>query len=746
VNAKRILSGTGARTFILGVAVVAAIFATNSRHPDFISFAELRAGDLRMRAGPGFEPTGKVAVVAIDDESIARLGRWPWSRSLIARLVMALSDYKVSVIGMDLLFTEPDDIDRDHQALAALLGAAGIADPVLDTFLGPRNDKELARAIEYQGTTYLAYPFESHRFGSGATTQVRQTFARTIVDPPPVTFDLVMRPPGKLPALINAGGYLPAMAMIARSARGSAFVDVDADMDGVVRAIPTVIHFDDRFCAPLFMAVVSAYRGGAPLVLRLTRSAVGGVAVGDTRVPVDEMGRMLIDFRGRAGTIRVFSAASVIAHSAPAADLLGRIALVGVSAVGIGDRVVTPTGADIPGVEVQAAAVDNLLAGRFLRRSEVTEGETRLFAILLGLAIAIAVSTMGGMRSAAGAVAMGAGYLIYAQYRLHADGVLLGVVLPMMTLGATYGVLAGYRYVTEGLEKRRLRRAFVHYLAPTLVDRLADDPAELRLGGEERMISVMFADLTGFTAASTEMDPEKLTAKVNRYFDFIVKPIDATGGYVERFLGDAALAFWGAPLSDPDHAIHAIQAAFEVIDGVRRAREEDEARGEAGFTIKVGINSGTAVVGNIGSKDRYSYTAMGEDVNLAARLESVPPLYGCSIVVGENTAKLAAGAFLMRELDWILVKGASQPLTVYQPLAPLASVTEMHREMAARFAVALSHYRAMRFAEACAVWDELAARFEPAPSPSSVMAERARRFISEPPPMPWNAVLVLTSK
>jgi adenylate cyclase len=323
---------------------------------------------------------------------------------------------------------------------------------------------------------------------------------------------------------------------------------------------------------------------------------------------------------------------------------------------------------------------------------------------------------------------------------------MIGVILPLVTVIVTDAVLVGYRYATEGSEKRRLRRAFVHYLAPTLVDQLAEDSAELKLGGEERTITVMFADLTGFTTASTHMKPEALTGKVNRYFEFIVQPIDATGGYVERFLGDAALAFWGAPLSDPEHAINAVRAAFQIIDGVKRAREDDEAHGDQGFTIKVGINTGPAVVGNIGSKDRYSYTAMGEDVNLASRLEGVPPLYGCLIVIGEHTAEGARSEFLMRELDWILAKGATKPMTIYQPIAPLDAATGAQRDLVARFALALEHYRAMRFAEACTIWNELTVKFEPAPSPSSIMAERARLFTSEPPPTPWDGVFVLTSK
>lgn len=739
--------GISSRTFILGLAVVALVFAANSLHPAVLALAELQIDDLRTNSLPAPPPTGSVAIIEVDDASIVKIGRWPWPRSVMADLVLTLGDYQVAVIGMDLLFNEPDDRDRDHAALAAKLGAAGVSTPTINSVLGPGNDAAFADALVHQGSTYLAYPFEGHYFGAVGVPENRHAFAREISNPSPTAFDPVLHAPGPLPELISADAYLPPTPLINSSARGSGFVDVDADIDGVLRSIPTVIRFRDRFCVPLFLALVSAYRNRVSPMLSLTESSVGAVIVGSTHVPVDEMGRMLIDFRsGRHGYIPIFSVADVLARRVQGKELKGKVVLVGVAARGLGDRTVTPLGGDIPGVEVQANVVENVLSGKFLRRSEVTEGETRLIALMLGLAITIAVSQLGALRSAAVAVVLIAGCILYAQYRLQVAGAMVGVVLPLTTVGLTYGILAGYRYVTEGLEKRRIRRAFIHYLAPSLVDRLAQNATELKLGGEERIITVMFADLTGFTVASTKMTPDALTSKVNRYFECIVRPIDETGGYVERFLGDSALTFWNAPVAEPMHAVNAIRAAFEIVDNVRRAREEDEARGEKGFTIKVGINTGPAVVGNIGSENRYSYTAMGEDVNLAARLEGVPPLYGCFIVTGEHTAQLAREMFLMRELDWILAKGASKPMAIYQPIAALDAATDAQRELVARFAAALDHYRAMRFAEACSLWDELVAKFEPAPSPSSIMADRARRFMADPPAASWDAVFVLTSK
>ena len=468
--------------------------------------------------------------------------------------------------------------------------------------------------------------------------------------------------------------------------------------------------------------------------------------IGSLHVPVDEIGRMMISFRGPSGTFPRYSVADIMAHRVLDADLKGKIVLVGMTAPGLGDRVTTPIGADFPGVEVQADAIDNLLNGDVVHRSLVAEGESRLAALLMGLAISLAVGWLGAAGAGAATIVLVSSFIFYAHYRLATDGVLIGVVLPISTAIAVFAIVTSYRYIIEGIERRRLRGAFVHYLAPSLVDKLAADASALRLGGEERTITVMFADLTGFTVASTEMSPEALTLKVNSYFNYIVTPVDATGGYVERFLGDSVLAMWGAPLSDPKHAVSAIRAAIAIINNVDRAFEEDTARGVKGFTIKVGINSGPAVVGNIGSKERYSYTAMGENVNLAARLESIPPLYGCSIIVGENTAHLASDAFLMREVDRVLVKGAARPMAIYQPIAEHRIATETQREIVARYKSALEHYRGRRFEEAIAAWDELTAKYEPAPSPSSIMSSRAREFIVHPPDPSWTAVQIFTTK
>jgi len=335
---------------------------------------------------------------------------------------------------------------------------------------------------------------------------------------------------------------------------------------------------------------------------------------------------------------------------------------------------------------------------------------------------------------------------------------LWAAALPLIALIAAPGIAYTVRYLVEERAHQHVRHAFGHYLAPAIVDRLAHDPGSLKLGGERREVTVMFADLSGFSAISGRMEPESLTATVNRYLAYIVDEVEKTNGYVDKFIGDAVMAMWGAPVADPNHAVKAVRAAMAAARHIRRLRAEDEARGAEGFSLKIGINSGPAVVGNVGTERRYNYTAIGETVNLASRLERVPAVYRCEIVMGPRTAELASGEFLLRELDCILVKGGRAPMAIYEPIAVRAAASPEQIARVNRFAEALADYRAKRFADAAAIWRELADKegdVETAgngsaaagdESPPGVMAHRARGLIAHPPAGAWDGVHVLNLK
>jgi adenylate cyclase len=375
------------------------------------------------------------------------------------------------------------------------------------------------------------------------------------------------------------------------------------------------------------------------------------------------------------------------------------------------------------------------------------------------MAVAALTGLSGGLGAAIGLAAapgwalllVGGGVGALLGIALACLGVLvwLPMLLPMAVLPVGAGAAYTARYLFEERSRRQIQHAFSHYLSPTIVNQLAEDPSALKLGGERRDVTVMFADLSGFTALSGKVGPEVLMRLTNEYLGYLVEAVEGTGGYVDKFIGDAVMALWGAPVADSDHAARAIETARQAVARVRAAARAAVQRGEPSFAVKIGLHSGPAVVGNVGTERRYNYTAIGETVNLAARLESVPGIYDCAVVVSARTAALVENRYLLRELDTILVKGGATPLRVFEPVAELEAATPAQFEDVRRYAEALAAYRAGRFTAARQAWEALAAIGEggrEAKCPAASMAARARSFEMEPPPQPWDGVWVLKGK
>jgi class 3 adenylate cyclase len=289
-----------------------------------------------------------------------------------------------------------------------------------------------------------------------------------------------------------------------------------------------------------------------------------------------------------------------------------------------------------------------------------------------------------------------------------------------------------------------VQRAFGHYLAPSLVDRLAESEAELRLGGEAREVTVMFADLSGFTALSGRVDPETLMAVTNRYLGLIVAAVELTGGYVDKFIGDAVMGLWGAPLADPDHAVNAARAALHAVAAVTAEKAAADAAGLHGYTVRMGLNSGPAVIGNVGAPGRYNYTAIGESVNIAARLEAVPGDYGCAIVIGEATAAAVGDRFVICELDWIRVKGKENYIAIFELVAGTDNASAAELAYPAQYQSVLACYRAGDFAAAEAAWASMVYPRVGA-GPPRMMAARCAALRAAPP-IDWDGVFVRTTK
>jgi adenylate cyclase len=651
------------RPLLIGLVILIALFVFNGLHPAVFDLAELKASDLRMYVTQPPAPTGAIVIAAIDDKSIAELGHWPWPRSVEARLTDALRDYKAAVVGYDVLFSERDEDDIQAERIAAHLKGLGVGDAAVADTLGTGNDAAFVEAMKQQGSTFLGYAFESH-FDSHDAQQILSTpiaagYRTDPLKPPPLTYNLTRELPGGAPALIEARAYLPPIPALNAAARGTGYVDIDADSDGVLRSEVAVIRFGRRYCVPLYLALAAAYLKNPPLRLVVGASGVRQVRLGDENIPVDEIGRMLIDFRGPPGTFPAYSIADLIAHRVPPAAIAGRIVLVGLTAHALGDRKVTPTGGDFPGVEIHANAIDNVLRGDFVRRSRM-EGtaEEDAVALVLVLAISLAAAYLAPLWSAAVALWVIVGFSAYAQYRLVHEDVLIDMVLPLAAALLTYMVLATYRYMTEGSEKRYLRSAFEHYLNPNVVASVVDDPQGLRLSGERRHLAILFSDIVNFTSRAERSEPEQVVALLNTYMSVMINIIFQSQGVVDKLMGDGIMAFWGAPNEIDNPAGAAIDCALKMLEGLKHLRESDERF--ADVDIGIGIATGDAVVGNFGGAQRFDYSAVGDTVNLASRLEGLTRHFQVHLLVNRQTLAEAAGNYCAREVGLVKVKGKAQ--------------------------------------------------------------------------------------
>lgn len=655
-------------TFYAGLAITVAIIAFFVMHPAALVKLDLIAQDLRMYSSPPPPPGNKVVVVAIDDKSIARIGHWPWSRAVMAQFERGLTSYGAKVIGYDLLFSEHDSGRATRDEIAERLQTLKIPADRIKAILGQNNDDQFAAAIAAGPPTFLAYGFDRHQLKPGAPP-VDPGYLTTPIKPFPLTYNLVLTSPGGVVGpVLHADAYLPPIPALNRAAAGTAFVDIDADSDGTMRTELTAIRFKGRYCVPFFLALLRSYEGNPMLTLRLGPLGIEQVKLGNLAVPVDEMGRMLVTFHGPAGAFPQYSASDVIDHRLPAGALAGKIVLVGVTGKGLGDRAVTPVGGEFPRVEIHANAIDDVLAHEFVIRSRtVTVAVERVAAALLGVGITIATAWLAPLWGFVAALLLAAAYFTYAQHLLLSDHVLVGVVFPGTVVFGTFGFLSAFRYFVEGREKRRLRHAFEHYLHPDVISSVVENPERLKLGGERRVITILFADIVNYTGLSERTDPAALVAMLNDYMTKMTDLIMESGGVVDKIRGDGIMAFWGAPAELPSHARAAIDSALAMLAELKSLNEHDPRFRTV--DIGIGIATGEAIVGNFGGQRRFDYSVIGDTVNLASRLEGLTRQFKVHMIVSRETFGQAGSKYIAREIGMVRVKGKERAVPVVEVVA-----------------------------------------------------------------------------
>jgi adenylate cyclase len=531
------------------------------------------------------------------------------------------------------------------------------------------------------------------------------------------------------------------------------FATVSPDADGVLRRYRTVASAGGLVLPSLGVAVLSRAlgEGGRPAPV-VPVGAAGApaslvqVRVGPLALEVDDLGRVPLGWLGPFAAFPSVSAADVLHGRLPEGALRGRVALVGATAAGTWDQRVTPFDRIAPGVAAHATFVENALTGGLLDRSGAVLAGEGLALAALAVLLAGVFSRVSALAAVPALLAAAGAWIAVAVLALRRHGTVLAVGMPLVEIGLAFVAATSYRFFAEEREKRRARETFGRFLAPAIVEQVLSRDGALRLGGEKRELTVLFADVRGFTGISERLDPHVLLELLNEYLAPMTEVIvERHEGTLDKYIGDAIMAFWGAPTPQPDHALRACRAALDMAARLDALREGWRARGLPDLDVGIGVNTGPMSVGFVGSQDRfYNYTVLGDAVNLAARLEGANRSYGTRILVGPSTRAQAGAALVTRELDRVRVKGKREPVAVHELVAaaPAPPATAAFLEA---FAQGLSAYQGQR-------WDEAAARFREADRlrggdpPSRVYLERCEAMGRAPPGPGWDGVFEMHVK
>jgi adenylate cyclase len=644
-----------------------------------------------------WDPKAPVRVVDIDNESLARVGQWPWPRSTIANLVTRLGELGATVVVTDIVFAESDA--QDPARLIPLLPAVP-ARSALEAEIGKEatNDEKLAAAIGATPTVLGAILTNDER---PVAYPAKYGIATAGDDPKTL-----------LPSFSSAVVPLPALAT---AASGLGALNWLPDRDQVVRRVPLVLTLREQIVTGLAVEALRVAQGASTVIVRSSNasgqsafgahSGVNTIKVGDLEIPTDPRGEVRIRYSTSERGRRI-PAWKVLRGDVDAQDIQNRIILIGTSAAGVGDLHATPVDPAMPGTEIQAQFIEQLLTESALARPDWLRGAELTLTMALVLGLATLLRRTNALTGATVAAVGFAGACATSWYAFSARGLLVDPTLPAIGIALTYISCVGWLYWDEQLQRRYVREAFGRYVSPAVVARLAEQPDRLALGGETRTLTVLFSDIRGFTGIAETLDAQQLTQFINEYLTPMTEIVLDHGGTLDKYIGDGLVAFWNAPLEDPTHAAHAARAALAMrraLDTLNQRRQAHaSASGKSHNDIKfgVGLATGECCVGNFGSIRRFDYSALGDSVNLAARLEGATKFYRTDILASETTRDRSTDLAWL-EVDRVRLPGKSEVVRIFtlagDEVAPhdLAVLTKLHDEM-------LSAYRLGKFAEAAA--------------------------------------------
>ena len=539
----------------------------------------------------------------------------------------------------------------------------------------------------------------------------------------------------------KAGGLLLPINKFVDASLGFGFVNFHPEIDGGLRWENMIIEHLDRYYPPIGIGMLMEYYGLEGDDLTAVKGE--GIRLGDIMIPTDEKARLLVNYYGPFGSINYYSIVDIIEGNYPPGTFQDKIILVGGAATGLGDVWLTPFDPSLPGVEKHATVISNILQGDFIRRPPSARLISLLLIVSVGLALGFFIPRMPSVlyvllfTAVTLAVLLGVVLIMFL-----VNGIWVNLIYPFGNLMVVSIGVVVYQYFTEEREKRQIKKAFKMYLNDALVEQLAESHDGLQLGGDEKVLTVLFSDIRNFTSISEGMTPEQLVSLINTYLSLMTKTIMNENGTVDKYIGDAIMAIYGAPIHSEVHPVEACRTALKMMHDLDQVRGEWMERGYPVINIGIGINTGRMVVGNMGSEDRFDYTVMGDSVNLASRLEGLTKAYGAGVIVSEFTAEKLTD-FVVKDLDLVRVKGKDKPIRIFELLAEGSPEKALALELE-QYSEALELYRNMH-------WDKALDGFKALEQEHnsmlySIYGKRCAAFSANPPAGDWDGVFTFTSK
>ena len=705
-----------------------------------------------------------VVIATIDTKSVDKYGRWPWPRSRMAEMVTALNEhYEVLVVGFDIVFSEPEHntglkVTEQYEAMFSSLRFPTGAKT--NRFLSELNrtkatldgDGQFAKVVENSGNVVMGYFFFSSGNIEHLTPEDIAKSAELIADSgvSAVTgsigrgaVPIGRAPEPNIPRLSNAGAV-------------SGFFNMQPDPeDGTVRRVHLLMQFGEDYYPSLDLQVLKLAYGAQNITVHPDENGyILGIELSSPEQPGAKIilpnadGSILLNYKGPIGTFKHYSIYDIIEKKVPVEALRDKIVLVGATEVGIFDLRTTPVHVAYPGVEVHATLLDNILNDDYFRLDLTNDFYTVGLILLVGLILGFTLPNLKSVYGSILAIAMIAGYTVAHRYMVMDLYSWTSYVYILLTIALIWAGVTLFRFLVTDKDKRFIKGAFQQYLSPDVINQLMDNPDMLQLGGERRVMTAFFSDVQGFSTISEKLDPTELVALLNEYLTEMTDIVTEVDGTIDKYEGDAIIAFFGAPMPYDDHAIRACQVSLRMQTKLAEMRDMWREMGKPEdlmLYMRIGLNTGPMVVGNMGSQKRFDYTMMGNAVNLAARLEGANKNYGMFNCISEFTYEAAKDAIEAREVDLIRVMGITTPVRIYELVCHKGELTENQKKGFAYFAKGLELYRTDQFEEAIKYFKAVF-KFIPDDPPSTKFIGRCEGYIKSPPPADWEGVYTATEK